>query len=296
MLLDWQRGIQAGGGEITYENLNALQKAWLRRYCEQIGDEPERKEAGTYNFYEAQSETYEEFEVLLNEEMQPVTDGYKSGQISLSDYVEQAEYIRNKYFGQASTLWLDAMREKLDPLLHKNLERWHEEEIKPEDAKYEEYMELRANPPKTGGVPDWDAWDEALSDFMDTLTDEEKNYIEQRRTDWINNLPADRQQIEKLVLDCESILDDYYAIDPKERYDYRDRHPEVDARLILLRDLKPRSGLQQAQALLQQYGISTGYLEENVVTTQPSTTPSVPSGPPGSSSSSSAGIPTGPPR
>ena len=256
MLLDWQKGIQMGGGRLAYENLNVLQKAWLRRHCESIGDTPERKEVGSYNFYEAQSETYEEFEVLLNEELQDVVTAYQTGEISLSDYIEQSEYTRNKYFGQASRLWLDAMREKLDPLLHKNLERWHEEEIKPEDAAYEEYMILRANPPKVSGVPDWDAWDKALSKFLDGQTEESKNYIEKRRVDWINNLPEDRQPIERLVLDCESILDDYYAIEPDKRMAYRDRHPEVDARLIILRGLKPRSGLAVAQSLLRKYGIT----------------------------------------
>lgn len=259
MLLDWQEAIQMGGGRLAYENLNVLQKAWLRRYCESIGDTPERKEVGTYNFYEAQSKTYEEFEVLLNEELRDVVTAYQTGKISLSDYIEQSEYTRNKYFGQASRLWLDAMREKLDPLLHKNLERWHEEEIKPEDAAYEEYMTLRANPPRVGGVPDWDAWDKALSKFLDGQTEESKNYIEQRRIDWINNLPEDRQPIERLILDCESILDDYYAIESNKRMDYRDRHPEVDARLIILRGLKPRSGLEAARALLQKYGITSLY-------------------------------------
>lgn len=269
MLLDWQRGVQGSKGELNYKNLNVLQKAWLRRHCEEIGDTPERKEAGTYNFYEAQGETYEEFEVLLNEEVQDVATAFQAGEISLSDYIEQSEYTRNKYFGQASRLWLDAMREKLDPLLHKNLERWHEEEIKPEDVAYEEYMTLRANPPKVSGVPDWDAWDKALSEFLDGQTEESRNYIEQRRIDWINNLPEDRQPIERLVLDCESILDDYYAIESDKRMAYRDRHPEVDARLIILRGLKPRSGARVARVLLQKYGIAEATKDPYLWTTPP---------------------------
>jgi len=256
MLLDWQKGIQMGGGELSYGDLNNLQRAWLRRHCESIGDMPERKEAGTYNFYEAQRDTYEEFTVLHDEELQPLVDSYQKGKITLSDYIEQSEYLRNKYFGQASQLWLDAMRAKLDPLLHKNLKRWQENEKKPEDAAYEEYMELRANPPKVGGVPDWDAWEKGVTGFMDAQPMEIKKYIEQRQIDWINNLSPERQAIERLILDCESILDDYYAVESKERVAYRERHPEVDARLIILRDLQPRSGLQQAYALLAQYGIA----------------------------------------
>jgi len=147
MLMDWQRGVSLSGQPLAYQDLNVVQKSWLIRHCEEIGDVPERKEPGTLSYYDAEQKTKEDFEILLNEEMKPLVDGVRVGNVRIVDYAVQVDYLQNKYFGTASHLWRESMRKYLEPKLQANLARWHEEEIKPEDVAYEKYMELRANPP-----------------------------------------------------------------------------------------------------------------------------------------------------
>ena len=156
------------------------------------------------------------------------------------------------------------MRGKLDPYLSKNLEKWHEAELKPEDLVYEKYMELRANPPLENGVPNWDKWSDNSKAFLSKQPTEIQDYIKTRQMDYIQGLPQDRQQIEKLIMDCESVLDEYYALPEGEaRLAYRDANPQVDARLVLLRDLKPQNQttIIYAYQLLNQYGISQSIME-----------------------------------
>lgn len=235
MLMDWQRGIILSGEPLTYQNLNVVQKSWLIRHCETIGDIPERREPGQFNFYEAERETREELEVKLDGEIAPVVASFWQGEITIADYITQSDHLRNKYFGPAAYLWRDSMREKLDPLLHKNLAKWQEEEIKPGDKAYDEYMDIRTDPPTKAGIPDWDAWADKLKDFLSQQTTEISDYIEARQQSWIDNLPPARQKIERLIVICEEVLDDYYAQpEGKDRTTYRERNPDVDVKLNLL--------------------------------------------------------------
>ena len=65
--------------------------------------------------------------------------------------------------------------------------------------------------------------------------------------------------LQKELSDCETVLDTYYEYpEGKARLNYRDMHPEVDARLVILRGLKPRSreAVKITQELLARYGLT----------------------------------------
>jgi hypothetical protein len=70
---------------------------------------------------------------------------------------------------------------------------------------------------------------------------------------------VEAQGIERFILDCETVTDEYYAIPTgNARVYYRIAHPEVDARLYFIRGLKPRSieAIKIVNSLAEQYGVS----------------------------------------
>lgn len=234
MLMGWQRNMAETGIALTYKDLNQLQRNWLRRYREELGEEEERRGTST-SFYGAQSETYEELTTEYHTKLEELTGNVVAGKLAIDDYIIQSEHLRNEYFGPAARIWREKMREKLEPLLHKSLEKWHDEEIKPEDKAYEEYMEIRANPPMVHGKPDWDTWVAQLDGFLMTKEPEVRDYIAQRRLDWINNLPPNAQKVQRLIVECETGIDGYYSLpEGKARTIYSDAFPEVFIKLFIL--------------------------------------------------------------
>lgn len=260
MLMDWQRGVLLSSEVLTYRDLNTVQRSWVIRRSEEIGDVPERMESGNLSFYGAERKTREDFEVLLNEETQPLVDNLLSGEISPEDYIKQTDFIRNKYFGPAAHLWRESMLKYLEPKLSSNLDRWHQEEIKPEDEAYEKYMDIRGDPPSKAGIPDWDAWSENLKEFLSLQPPEIVKYIEVRRKSWIDSLPEDRQPVERLFFESEQGLDIYYSIAKEEqdlRLSFRDSHPRIDAKMTILGRVKSRNARtdESIRTLLQQFGV-----------------------------------------
>lgn len=236
MVMDWQKGI-----DLTYDDLNNEQRAWL---LEQYADYKELKDKADEESLRFESDygyakelATEELETAYQSDLRDLANYVLSGETSIPDYIDQSSYLRDaRYDG---TVILGMIEQKMPDEDTESLEKWLEENQKPEDKAYEEYGELRANPPKKAGVPDWDAWKENLNEYFESQTPEVQDYILRRRDDWIKSLPEEAQKIERLIFDMEnhSLMETYYNI-PKEesgqRTSFRESYPEFDAALFIL--------------------------------------------------------------
>jgi len=259
MLLSWQQGVKQTGKGLTYDDLNIAQQQWLREYADKVEPVEERVVAGEYSFWEADQESREDLREEFNTELIELLPHLKDGSMSVGDYVTEYERLRNAYMGTSLYKYKDKMFSRLDPMLQRNLDKWSGENMKPEDAAYNEFLEIRADIPKgKDGAIDWDIWQENINKFLMSQPPEIRDYIELRRISYINLLPPEIQPIEQLIIDCESVFDGYYAQpEGKARSSYRENNPEVDARLIIRNGLIPRSAsaLFIATNLLQNAGL-----------------------------------------
>ncbi len=263
MIMAWQRE-----KELTYDDLNNEQRAWLlNTFADFREAEEKRKEQkvdrGT-DFEVADIEVRELLDTVYEADLDEVAKGALAGQVAVSDYQDQTEYLRRIRQGQYQ--YRAEMQKIIDEERWEDIEKWVEENIKPEDKAYDEYMELRGNPPKIFGKPDWDAWKRNVDTYLAGLDMETRAYIERRRDDWINNLPENAQKLERLILECEVVLDDYYAqAQGRARLDYRQLNPVVDARLFILgrvTKLRSTEASRITGELIGKYGLTLVPSEE----------------------------------
>jgi len=239
MIMPWQQDRLTTGDPLRYEDLNNEQRAWLLTTFEDYREAEEKRkeqrlEKGT-NFQVGDIIVREMIKEAYDAEIRDLAEGVMVGKNSIKDYNDQSEELRRAYYGTGYRLYRTEMEKILDPDRFEDLERWIEENQKPEDVAYDKYGEIRGNPPKTDGVPDWDKWREQIEGFLLTLDPETRAYIERRQDDWINNLPENAQKVQRLIDDCETVLDRYYGLPQgKARIVYREAFPEVDARLCIL--------------------------------------------------------------
>ena len=237
MIMAWQRTKILEGRPLAYDDLNNEQRAWLLLNYEDFREAEEKrreqqKERGT-DFQVADAEVKERLDAVYHADLDEIANGVLSGNVAISEYQNQAEYQRRIRNGQYQ--YRAEIQKIIDEEQWKEFEEWREEHQKPEDVAYDNYMELKGNPPKTFGKPDWDAWKLEVDRFLAGLDTETRDYIERRQDDWINKLPYSAQKIESLIRVCETVLDDYYGYEePDVRIAYRKTFPEADAKLYIL--------------------------------------------------------------
>lgn len=237
MIMDWQRKLIADGRKLTYDDLNNGQRAWLLENYQEYREAQEtawedRKRKGT------------DIEVVDTKIMELLTDSYHSdlsqvaesvfaGTAAVADYNAQSEYLRRIRQGEFQ---YRALFEQFgDPEDWERQERWLAENRTVEDTAYEDYMELRGNPPTTDGKPDWEKWRVQLDAFLANQTPEVQAYIERRRQTRFNSLPEPAKKLEQLIYQCEEGLNAYYdQPEGKARSDFRRFNPEIDAKLFIL--------------------------------------------------------------
>lgn len=238
MIMPWQQEKVAGGAPLTYDDLNNEQRAWLlltyQDYREMDEKRKERqKETGT-DFQVADIEVREMIDTAYRADLEDIASNVVIGNASIADYQSQAEYLRRANYG-GLYFYREEMEKRVDPDRYEDLQRWIEEKTKPEDEAYDKYMELRGEPPKVAGKPDWDAWKKQMDDYLESLDPPTREYIERRQDDWINKLPENAQRVERLILECETILDNYYMVpEGIYRVRWREGNPKADARLFIL--------------------------------------------------------------
>lgn len=227
---------------MTYEDLNNEQRAWLLLTFEDYREAEEKRqgmklEKGT-DFEVIDIKTREILDVAYNADLEENAKAVITGKLpiySLVDdsYQEQAERLRRIRSGQYQ--YRATFMQLTDEEKWEEVEAWLEEHTRPEDKTYNEYMELRSDVPKTDGVRDWDKWRVQLEGFLYQLDPETRAYIEHRRDDWINNLPENAQRVQRLIEECETVLDRYYGLPQgKARTVYSDAFPEVYIKLFIL--------------------------------------------------------------
>jgi len=130
-----------------------------------------------------------------NDRLEKAAQALIDGKISKSEYDDQRGYIRPYYSGGNETLW--SAREKLDAYSVKQLEKWLDENIKPEDKALGEYQEYRGELIEGSDLPtDWDSIDRELESYLNKYSPEVEAYILANMDAWIKGLPPAAKQIE----------------------------------------------------------------------------------------------------
>lgn len=237
MIMPWQQEQINSGKELKYEDLNNEQRGWLLLNFEDYREAEEKrlgfKLGKSSDFEIADAKAREILDAAYEADIEELARNVLIGNITIADYIEQSTYLRRARAGEYQ--YRATIKQYVDEEKWEDLEKWIEENTKPEDKLYNEYMELRANPPTTGGVPQWDKWKLQLQTFMNSLDLKTQEYIERRRRQWIDRLPPNAQKVQRLVDACQDGLDDYYALPQgAPRNAYREAYPDVDAKLYIL--------------------------------------------------------------
>jgi len=260
IIMPWQKEKLAAGEKLTYDDLNNEQMGWLlltfedyREARDKVKEDVLRR--GT-DFQVMDAYIREELDAVYNYEIEELANGFWAGASTIEDYIEGAEYQRRIRQGQYQRR---ALEEKyMDEERIEDLEAWLVENESPEDVAYGKYMELRGDVPKKFGVPDWDKWQKNLDAYLNTLDKETQEYINRRQDDWIDKLPPATQKVERLLLICEEVLEDYYAQPSDLRLNYRKTNPDTDVKLNLLgraTSIRSRSALVSLRQWADAWGI-----------------------------------------
>ena len=250
------------GKDLTYKDLNQEQRTWL---LENHPDYKDAVEKGKLSYGSdptiADLKTREALEAKYHSALSELAKGVLSGITTGGQYVEQSSDLRRGRSWQAQ--YREEYQKQSPGSNWESTQKWLEENTKPEDKAYNEYMELKGNPPKIGGVPDWDTWDRQLKECLKTQSPEVQAYILRRQDDWINKLPPEVQPIERMHLQDSDYLSKsgYWQLPSlteqreqgiKKPIDYtgaaRTQYPKIDAMLALWYDypsLKTKEALYQ---------------------------------------------------
>jgi len=237
MIMTWQKEKLSRGERLSYADLNNEQRAWLldtfADYREAMGKVREDVLRRGTDFQVVDKLIRDELDASYHFELEELAKGVFAGSHTIQDFRDGAEYQRRIRQGQYQRRAIE--EQYMDEKRVKSLERWLAENEKPEDVAYNKYMELRSDVPKVFGKPDWDLREKKLTNYLNTLDAETRDYIERRRDDWINSLPPNAQKLNRLIFIAEQVLDDYYAQpEGTARISYRKANPDVDVKLNLL--------------------------------------------------------------
>jgi len=289
MVMPEQQNKITQGQPLTYDDLNNEQRAWLLEQYDDYREMQERaweqrvEQYGT-DYVVAEQKARDMLDAAYAYDLYNISTNTIIGAATLENYMEQSEYLRRIRFGQFQMA--EAIKQFIEPEEVAAYEKWRAENQKPEDKAYEDYMQLRANVPKPSGVPDWDKWELQLDNFLKKQTPEVRAYIQRRLDDWISSLPENAQTIERMLFALEDNIDPYYDIrgaamvtnlatgkpmalsESERRIRFREEHPDIDASLVILRGLKPRTEVAAVLAayLLELYGVPQTALGEPSLT------------------------------
>jgi len=183
-----------------YEELNNEERNALRRKHDDLS---EIEEAAKKEYAEKGSDVerfyYNEKERITdarNSKLNEAAQAYLDGSITKYDYDKQRAYIRPYYSGGREVLW--SVKESLDEYSVGQMEKWIDENIKPEDKALGEYQEYRGSLIEGAELPvDWDLVERELTAKLSQYPSEIQSYITANLNSWINDLPPAAKQVEE---------------------------------------------------------------------------------------------------
>jgi len=157
-----------------------------------------------------------------NDGLENAAQSLLSGVISKYDYDKERGYIRPYYSGAMSVLY--SAREALDPDSVKDINKWLDENQKPEDKALDAYQEYRATLIEQAELPkDWDAIEQKSNTFLSQYPRPIQEYVKANLNRWINDLPENAKQVELMRLqgiEDETWWDDYRGAKETSQYDW----------------------------------------------------------------------------
>jgi len=213
-----------------YEDLNNAEKDALRQKHDDLAKiEEEAKVYWAERGNEIERFYFNEKQRLTDERnagLEKAAQSYLDGNISKYDYDKQRGYIRPYYSGGREVLW--SVKESLDEYSVKQMEKWLDENQKPEDKALGEYQEYRAGLIEGADLPvDWDVIERELESYLTKYPLDIQAYIIANMDNWINDLPPVAKQVEQeraSGIDDESWWKNYRkATKPKGRTTYAEQ-------------------------------------------------------------------------
>ena len=182
-----------------YEDLNNAQKTNLKarhpdlEVAETIAkEEAAKKGTPVERFYYSERERISQ---ARNDALEKAAQAYLAGQISKYDYDKERGYIRPYYSGGREVLW--SVRESFDEYSVKQMEKWLDENQKPEDKALNEYQEYRAELIEKADLPrDWDVIERETSQFLTKYSATIQAYVLANQDSWMRDLPSAAKQVE----------------------------------------------------------------------------------------------------
>ena len=186
----------------------------------------------------------------------------------VSAWSRQASLIKAYASGRQEVLWEIKQNDTMKFFGGESeVEDWKNNQS-PNDKALDEYQNIRYNPSILAtGLPDWEKRDSDLVTFLASQSADVKEYIEENKNDYIKGLGPYTQKVTRLLIFAQEGLEDYYDIiddPPQKRKEYRERNPNVDAKLVISRGLKAVSMEATSRVLdiLREYGVRRGILGE----------------------------------
>ena len=169
----------------NHDDLSEIEAAARKQYAEK-GSDVER-------FYFNEKERITE---ARNSKLNEAAQAYLDGSITKYEYDKQRAYIRPYYSGGREVLW--SVKETFDEYSVKQMEKWIDENIKPEDKALGEYQEYRGSLIEGAELPvDWDLVERELLARLSQYPVKIQEYITANLNSWINDLPPAAKQVEE---------------------------------------------------------------------------------------------------
>ena len=222
-----------------YEGLNNSQRDTLRQKHDDLAElETRAKEEQAIKGSDIERFYFNEKQRITDERndgLDKAAQSLLNGEITKYDYDKQRGYIRPYYSGGREVLW--SAKESLDAYSVKQMEKWLDNNIKPEDKALGEYQEYRAGLIEGADLPvDWDVIERELESYLIKYPPDIEAYIIANLNNWINDLPQAAKQVElqrAAGIEDESWWDDYRN-DKKPTTPSRTTRPSTPRRSSIL--------------------------------------------------------------
>ncbi|XUX01214.1 MAG: hypothetical protein TUN42_04290 [Dehalogenimonas sp.] len=231
-----QQLLQEGG--LTWDDLNSAQQNWIYRAhpdlqdAQTVYEEDNAKRNATGDPYDLSLQSLNKIADSAREQrytdLDTITQQMLNGVITVDDWFKERTRVKSWYSGASWAIY--TARDEMDS----DTKAKYEKVISPEDNAMNQYWDLMNNPPQSSdGTIDWNARDEQVDKFLNTLSQDTRDYIYRNKDKWLLDAPPAVQQIEKAWQeDYEAIQEaGYFDLTTQQKDELRKKDPELDALL-----------------------------------------------------------------